>query len=149
MNKGIFLLLSLVPVFFSGAAVSQQAAWSGEQVNQVQSAMLDYMNENNSNSKKILMVHSFTEGMVTDKDKIELNDQIDLIMNLDGHGSPALKTKVYYDLYTARVASRIPGGFKLFFQEDKPSMMTPSQALGLESVDGKKLAEKPTYINYQ
>ena len=122
---------------------------SGEQINEVQSAMLDYMNENNISGKKILMVHSFTQGMVTDKDKIELNDKINLIMNLDGHGSPALKIKVYNDLYTARVASKIPGGFKLFFQEDKPAIMTPSQALGLESVDGKKLAEKPTYINYQ
>ena len=122
---------------------------SGEQVNQVQSAMADYMNENNISGKKILVVHSFTAGMVTDKDKIKLNDKIDLIMNLDGHGSPALKIKVYNDLYTARVASEIPGGFKLFFGEDKPAMMTPSQALGLEPVDGKKLAEKPTYINYQ
>ena len=122
---------------------------SGEQVNQVQSAMADYMSENNISGKKILIVHSFTAGMVTDKDKIELNDKIDLIMNLDGHGSPALKIKVYNDLYTARVASKIPGGFKLFFQEDKPAIMTPSQALGLESVGGKELAEKPTYINYQ
>ena len=122
---------------------------TGEQVNQVQAAMLDYMSENNISGKKILMVHSFTQGMVTDKDKIELNDKIDLIMNLDGHGSPALKIKVYNSLYTARSASRVSGGFKLFFQEDKPAMMTPSQALGLESVGGKKLAEKPTYINYQ
>ena len=122
---------------------------SGDQVNEVQTAMLDYMNENDINGKKILMVHSFTQGMVTDKDKIELNDKIDLIMNLDGHGSPALKIKVYNSLFTARSASRAQGGFKLFFQEDKPSIMTPSQALGLESADGKKLAEKPTYINYQ
>ena len=36
---------------------------SGEQVNQVQSAMADYMNENDISGKKILMVHSFTQGM--------------------------------------------------------------------------------------
>lgn len=122
---------------------------SGEQVNELQSAMLDYMNENDISGRKILIVHSFTEGMVTNKEKVKLNDKIDLIMNLDGHGSPALKINVYNGLYTARIASKIPGGFKLFFQEDKPSIMTPSQALGLESVDGKKLAETPTYINYQ
>ena len=122
---------------------------SGDDVNQVQSAMIDFMNENGISGKKILMVHSFTEGMVTDKDTIKLNDQIDLIMNLDGHGSPALKIKVYNSLYTARAASRVAGGFKLFFQEDKPSMMTPAQSLGQESVNGHKLAEVPRYINYQ
>ena len=122
---------------------------SGEQINQVQSAMIDYMNENNISEKKILMVHSFTEGMVTDKDKVKVNKEIDLLMNLDGHGSPSLKIKVYNDLYTARIASNIPGGFKLFFKEDKPSIMTPQQALGLESADGKKIAEAPKYINYQ
>lgn len=122
---------------------------SGEEINQVQSAMADYMNENNINGKKILVVHSFTAGMVSDKNKVELNDKIDLIMNLDGHGSPSLKIEVYNSLYTARIASKIPGGFKLFFEEDKPVMMTPSQALGIESIDGKKLAERPTYINYQ
>jgi hypothetical protein len=122
---------------------------TGEDVNQVQSAMIDFMNENGISGKKILMVHSFTEGMVTDKDKIKLNDEIDLIMNLDGHGSPALKINVYNTLYTARAASRVSGGFKLFFLEDKPAMMTPAQSLGLESVDGHKLAETPRYINYQ
>ena len=109
----------------------------------------DYMDKNGISGKKILMVHSFTEGMVTDKETIKLHDQIDLIMNLDGHGSPALKIKVYNSLYTARSASRVSGGFKLFFLEDKPSMMTPAQSLGQESVDGHKLAEIPRYINYQ
>ena len=122
---------------------------TGEDVNQVQSAMIDFMNENDISGKKILMVHSFTEGMVTDKDTIKLNDKIDLIMNLDGHGSPALKIKVYNSLYTSRAASRVSGGFKLFFLEDKPSMMTPAQSLGQESVGGHKLAEVPRYINYQ
>ena len=122
---------------------------SGEDVNLVQSAMINYMDKNGISGKKILMVHSFTEGMVTDKETIKLHDQIDLIMNLDGHGSPALKIKVYNSLYTARSASRVSGGFKLFFLEDKPSMMTPAQSLGQESVDGHKLAEIPRYINYQ
>ena len=122
---------------------------TGDDVRQVQSAMIDFMKENGISGKKILMVHSFTEGMVTDKETIKLNDEIDLIMNLDGHGSPALKINVYNTLYTARAASRVSGGFKLFFLEDKPAMMTPAQSLGLESVDGHKLAETPRYINYQ
>lgn len=122
---------------------------SGEEVNQVQSAMIDFMDKNGIDGKKTLMVHSFTEGMITEKNTIKQNDKIHLVMNLDGHGSPALKIKVYNSLYTARAASKASGGFKLFFQEDKPSIMTPAQSLGQESVDGHKLAEKPRYINYQ
>jgi hypothetical protein len=36
-----------------------------------------------------------------------------------------------------------------FFLEDKPSMMTPKQVLGMESVGNTKIKEPPKYINYQ
>ena len=122
---------------------------SGEEINQVQSAMADYMKENGITENKALVVHQFTQGMVTGKDAVKPYDKINLIMNLDGHGSPALKITTYNGLYTATVASKIPGGFKLFFKEDKPSMMTPPQVLGLESVDNEKIVEAPRYVNYQ
>ena len=41
------------------------------------------------------------------------------------------------------------GGFKLFFNEDKLSLMTPKQVLGLESVDGAKINKAPKFINYE
>lgn len=91
----------------------------------------------------------FTKNMVKDKKAVKPYDQIDLIMNLDGHGSPELKVNVYNDLYTSNVSSKIAGGFKLFFLEDKPSMMTPKQVLGMESVGNTKILEPPKYINYQ
>jgi hypothetical protein len=123
---------------------------TGEQINQVQSAMTDYMKENGINENKILIVHMFRESMVKDSKAVKPYEKINLIMNLDGHGSPELKVKIYNNLYTSRVSSKIAGGFKLFFLEDKPSMMTPKQALGLEAVvGGTKIKEPPKYINYQ
>jgi len=122
---------------------------TGEEINQVQSAMMDYMKKNGVVEDKILIVHMFRKSMVTEKEKVKEHDKIDLIMNLDGHGSPKLKVDIYNGLYTEAVSSKIAGGFKLFFKEDKPSMMTPKQVLGIEPVSGTKIKEVPKYINYQ
>lgn len=87
--------------------------------------------------------------MVRDKKSVRNYDTIDLIMNLDGHGSPKLKVDIYNGLYTEEVSAKIAGGFKLFFREDKPSMMTPKQVMGMEPVGDTRIKEPPKYINYQ
>jgi hypothetical protein len=122
---------------------------SGEQINQVQSAMSDYLKENGIKEEKILMVHRFTKGMIKNPETVKPYDQIDLIMNLDGHGSPELKVKVYNNLYTEVAAAKASGGFKLFFQEDKPTMMTPRHVLGMDPVGKTSIEQVPKYINYQ
>jgi len=122
---------------------------SGEEVNQVQAAMSDYMKENGITENKILVVHMFTPHMVKDKKSVKNYDKINLIMNLDGHGSPRLKTNIYNGLYTDVVSAKVAGGFKLFFREDKPSMMTPKQVMGIDPVGNSKINEPPKYINYQ
>lgn len=122
---------------------------TGEQVNQVQSAMSDYLKNNGISEVKMLILHQFTQNMVTEKDTVKSFDQIDLVMNLDGHGSPELKVSIYNQLYTSHVSSKVAGGFKLFFQEDKPTMMTPKQVLGMESVGKNTITTAPAYVNYQ
>ncbi len=122
---------------------------SREEVNQVQFAMTEYMKQNDITENKILVVHMFTPHMVKDKQSVKNYDKIDLIMNLDGHGSPKLKIDIYNGLYTADVSAKVAGGFKLFFYEDKPSMMTPKQVMGIEPVDKDQIKEPPKYINYQ
>jgi hypothetical protein len=122
---------------------------TGDEINQVQAAMTDYMKANDIDATKILIVHMFRKSMVKDKGKVKKYEKIDLIMNLDGHGSPKLKVEIYNGLYSEEVSVKIAGGFKLFFLEDKPSMMTPKQVLGMESVGNTKIKEPPKYINYQ
>jgi hypothetical protein len=122
---------------------------SGEEINQVQEAMTQYMNKNNIQEKKILVVHMFRHSMVTDQEAVRGYKNIDLIMNLDGHGPAKLKIDIYNGLYTKNVAAKIAGGFKLFFKEDKPSIMTPREVLGLESISGVKIKSMPRYINYE
>lgn len=122
---------------------------TGKQVNQVQAAMTDYMKKHGIKGKKMLIVHMFRHTMVTNKSDLKTYDNIDLIFNLDGHGSPRLKTDIYNAIYTKRIAHEVTGGFKLFFDEDKPHLMTPKQVLGLEAVGGVKMKEMPKFINYQ
>ena len=122
---------------------------SAEEVNQVQSAMTDYMKQNGIEESKMLIVHSFTPNMLKDKEKLKKYEMIDLVLNLDGHGSPRLKVAIYNQLYTKAISSKMAGGFKLFFKEDKPSLMTPKQVLGMEPVGSTKINVPPQYINFQ
>jgi hypothetical protein len=121
---------------------------TGPQINAVQDMMRDYIKANGIQDDKILLVHMFTEHMVTQKKAIRYTDRIHLVMHLDGHGSPALKIKTYNGLYTDARASMVVGGFKVFYKQDKP-MMTPKQVLGLEPVGNKKVKDMPRVITYQ
>jgi len=120
------------------------AAW----INQVQAIMEKYMKENGITEKKMLVVHMFRHSMVQNKAVVRYYDNIKLIMNLDGHGSPRLKIDIYNSIYSAPYAKRVAGGFKLFFNEDHP-LMTPRQVMGLEPAQGVKIKYPPQYINYQ
>jgi len=121
---------------------------SATQVNEAQKIASDYLHRNGL-GKKIFVVHMFTNGMVRNKHRLKNYDNIDLIANLDGHGSPTLKINIYNGLYTKSLAAKASSGFKLFFSEDKPYMMSPAQALGLKPAQGHRLKTRPRYINYQ
>jgi hypothetical protein len=121
---------------------------TGEWINQVQETMDRYMRENGITEKKMLVVHMFRHTMVTNKTHVKHYKNINLIMNLDGHGSPKLKIDIYNAIYRKAAAEKVAGGFKLFFNEDKP-MMTPKQVMGIESTQGAKVKYPPKFINYQ
>jgi hypothetical protein len=121
---------------------------TGTQVNEVQHMMRDYIKAHGIKEDKILLVHMFTEHMVTNKKAVKFTDRIHLVMHLDGHGSPALKIKTYNGLYTDARAGLIAGGFKVFYKQDKP-MMNPRQVLGLEKAGKKRVKDMPKIITYQ
>ncbi len=122
---------------------------TGKDINKVQASMTNYMKKHGITEKKILIVHMFRHTMVKNKNDIKKYDNIDIIFNLDGHGSPRLKTDIYNGIYTKDIAHKIAGGFKLFFDEDKPRLMTPKQVMGIDPVSGSKIKEAPKFINYQ
>jgi hypothetical protein len=92
---------------------------------------------------KILVVHRFTEGMVTNYKEIKTIPEVQIVMNMDGWGDPAHKRATYRQfIYSEPVQLT---GFKLFYKNDllKPgsSILTPADLL--------KLTPQPIYIQYQ
>ncbi|PHS42262.1 MAG: hypothetical protein COB07_00545 [Sulfurovum sp.] len=78
---------------------------SGNQVNQVQQAMTSYMKKHNIIGKKMLLIHMFRHTMLSNKSDLKTYDNINMIFNLDGHGSPKLKVDIYNAIYTQKSTS--------------------------------------------
>ncbi|WP_179223144.1 hypothetical protein [Pontibacter ummariensis] len=91
---------------------------------------------------KILVVHRFTEGMVTNADDIKLRPEVQVVMHMDGWGPPSLK-KDTYRRYIKNEPVQFTG-FKIFYKNDTKNgsrLMTPEEVLAL--------TPKPLYIQYQ
>lgn len=91
---------------------------------------------------KILVVHRFTQGMVTGYKKIKTQPTVQIVMHMDGWGEPARKINTYKQfIYREPVEYT---GFKLFYKNDtknKGRLLTPGELL--------KLKPQPVYIQYQ
>ena len=92
---------------------------------------------------KVLVVHRFTQGMVTDYKKIKTIPEVQVVMNMDGFGPKILKRSTYLD-YIYREPVQFTG-FKLFYKNDTKNnpngLYTPEELL--------KFKPKPIYIQYQ
>jgi hypothetical protein len=95
---------------------------------------------------KMLMVHRFTKGMVTNYKDIKLDPRVQVIMDMDGWGNPTLKKDSYKEYIQKQPVQYT--GFKLFYEYDpkqKPHhMMTPKEVL-----DTTNLNPSPLYVQYQ
>ncbi|MEO6550178.1 MAG: hypothetical protein ABIN94_19400 [Ferruginibacter sp.] len=92
---------------------------------------------------KVLVVHRFTQGMVTGYDKIKILPEVQVVMDMDGFGDKVLKRSTYLRyIYKEPVQFT---GFKLFYKNDNKAntsgMYTPEELL--------KFTPKPIYIQYQ
>ena len=91
---------------------------------------------------KILIVHRFTQGMVTDYKNIKKVPEVQVVMDMDGWGSKVLKRSTYL-----RYIFKEPvefAGFKLFYKNDTKAgnqLYTPGELL--------QFVPKPIYIQYQ
>ena len=91
---------------------------------------------------KILVVHRFTQGMVTNTKQIKKLPEVQIVMHMDGWGEPARKINTYQQyIYKEPVEFT---GFKLFYKNDTKNngrLLTPKELL--------KLKPQPVYIQYQ
>ena len=90
---------------------------------------------------KILIVHRFTQAMVTNSQDITPLPQVEIVMDMDGFGPPAQKIKTYED-FIEKYPIQFTG-FKLFYKNDTRAghLMTPNEVL--------QLSPQPSFIQYQ
>ncbi len=99
--------------------------------------------KDNNLTPKILVVHRYTQKMITNYKLIKILPETQIVMHMDGWGGAAKKMNTYKQfVYKEPVQFT---GFKLFYKNDilTPGtvLMTPEQLL--------KLNPRPIYIQYQ
>lgn len=87
---------------------------------------------------KVLVVHRFTQRMLTNHHLIRLDPRVQVVIDMDGFGTPRLKQDGYRFFIVPEPVQYT--GFKLFYKNDRP-MMAPDEVLELYPV--------PLYIQYQ
>lgn len=115
--------------------------FTADDINDAIDILARIVRENNL-PPKVLVVHRFTQGMVTNYKKIKTVPEVQIVMHMDGFGSKVLKKSTYMAyIYKEPVQFT---GFKLFYKNDNRKnwkMYTPEELL--------KLTPKPIYIQYQ
>jgi hypothetical protein len=112
-------------------------------VNYVSGYLAELVRKNNI-PPKMLMIHRFTKGMVTNYKNITLRPEVQIVMDMDGWGPPELKKGTYRHWIVNEPVQFT--GFKLFYVNDTEKsglkeLMTRESLLGLRP--------KPIYIQYQ
>ena len=92
---------------------------------------------------KILIVHRFTQGMLTNYKQIKKVPEVQIVMDMDGWGDKILKRSTYLRYIKDEPVEFT--GFKLFYKNDtkkgSDQLYTPQELL--------KFTPKPIYIQYQ
>jgi hypothetical protein len=116
--------------------------FSSADVNYAAQYLANLVQKNNL-PPKILVVHRFTQGMMTGYKNIKPLPEVQIVVDMDGWGFGAKKINTYNTVVTPEPVQF--AGFKLFYKNDlKPpskSMLTPAEIL--------KLTPAPVFIQYQ
>ena len=136
--------LGVDPEFMMPAGVKPGAkigSMSAADINYVTGYLADLERKHNL-PPKVLTIHRFTRGMVTNSADIQLRPEVQVVMHMDGWGASWLKRDSYKDYIVSEPVQFT--GFKIFYHNDTKKgdpIMTP--------VDLMKLEPKPLYIQYQ
>lgn len=115
--------------------------FSADDINDAIAILAKLVRENNL-PPKVLVIHRFTQGMVTSYKDIKIVPEVQVVMDMDGFGDKILK-KSSYLRYIFREPVQFTG-VKLFYKNDnrKPwQMFSPRELL--------EFTPKPIYIQYQ
>jgi hypothetical protein len=78
--------------------------------------------------QKLLVLHEFKFGEISNLQDLDThNDDLAIVMDMDGQGTPAMKQQTW-DFVTHTTPAGVPFGWKNFFVKDSP-MLNPSQTM--------------------
>lgn len=90
--------------------------------------------------QKLLVLHQFRLSMLRDEKRIDTGrDQVQVLVHMDGQGTPALKDGTWRGV-TGAAPKGMPFGWKNFYDEDEP-MLTPAQTMAKKP--------QPFMVSYQ
>ncbi len=117
-------------------------SYSADDINYVTGYLADLVKKYNL-PPKILVIHRFTQAMVTNYRQIKIRPEVQIVMDMDGWGHQARKVNTYkHFIYREPVQFT---GFKIFYKNDfreaNSRTMTPEEVL--------RLKPRPIYIQYQ
>ncbi len=121
---------------------SKIGTFTAEDINDAIDYLAEVVRKNNLPAK-VLVIHRFTQGMVTGYDRIKIVPEVQVVIDMDGFGDKILKRSTYLRyVYNEPVQFT---GFKLFYKNDTKKspdgLYTPAELL--------KFTPKPIYIQYQ
>jgi hypothetical protein len=70
--------------------------------------------------EKLLLVHRFTDGMITRDERLHAVPGVATVVNVDGFGSQVVKVAKYHNF--VRRTPQVRRGFKVFYKEDLHTM---------------------------
>lgn len=115
---------------------------SSSDINYVINYLSDIVKENKL-PPKVLLVHRFTEKMVTEANLIKPTPEVQVVIVMDGWGSKQLKKGTYKAVIESEPVQFT--GIKLFYKNDlkgaSTGLLTPAEVLNFKP--------KPIYIQYQ
>jgi len=117
-------------------------SYSDEDINYVINYLSEIVRENNL-PPKVLVIHRFTQKMVQNYQNIKPTEEVQVVIHMDGWGSPARKFGTYNYIVAPEPIQFT--GFKIFYgndlKEEPHKLVTPQQLLDLQP--------NPVYIQYQ
>lgn len=117
-------------------------SFDAKDINYAAEYMANLVSEHNL-PPKVLIVHRFTQRMVTNYQNIKPLPEVQVVMDMDGWGPPAKKINTYKQfIYPEPVQFT---GFKIFYKND---LKPPSERI-LTPADLLKLTPQPMFIQYQ
>lgn len=115
--------------------------YDASDINDVIDTLAKIVQKNNI-PPKILVIHRFTQGMITNYKNIKKVPEVQIVIDMDGFGSRVLKESTWLR-YIYREPVQFTG-FKIFYYNDSKGnhkIYTPEELL--------KFRPKPIYIQYQ